>query len=43
VPQTKLRQQRVDGADLNAATTTSVSEIGGTDVVAAIGGDQRQR
>lgn len=42
MPQTKLRQQRVDGADLNAVTTTAVSETGGIDVVVAVSGEQRQ-
>jgi len=43
VPDAKLCQQRVDRPDLNAAAPTSVAQLGGVDVVAPVGNEQRQR
>ena len=43
VAETELRQQRIDRADLNAATSAFASQFGGVHMVAPIGNQQRQR
>src|SRR5437016_3448265 len=43
VAKTELCQQRIDGADLNAAASAFVSQFGGIHMVAPIGNQQRQR
>ena len=42
VAQTELREQRVDGADLNAASPAGVSQLGRLDMVAPVRNQQRQ-
>jgi hypothetical protein len=43
VAQTELRQQRLDGADLNAAAPEFVSQFGCVDVVSPVSNQERQR
>ena len=43
VAETELRQQRIDGADLNAAAPAGVSQLGRLDMVAPVRNQQRQR
>ena len=43
VAQTELRQERVDGADLNAAAPAFVSQFGCVHVVSPVRNQERQR
>ena len=43
VAETKLCQQRIDGADLNAAASACVSQFGRVHMVAPVWNQQRQR
>ena len=43
MPNAKLGEQGVDGADLNSSASTPIANLGGADVVIAIRHDQRQR
>src|SRR5580692_1564305 len=43
VANAQLRQQRVDRANLNSASTAPVSQLGRFDMVVATGNEERQR
>ena len=42
MPDAQLREQRIDGANLNSGSTTGVSQRSGEDVVFAVGLEQRK-
>lgn len=41
VPDTELREERIDGSDLNPRATTAIAKLRSVGVILAVGGEER--